>query len=120
MTPETAKLIVGHMLRRQRLTLGFTLREMSILLGLPNPNYLSMIEKGTNFIPLRRLWDFVDVYRLDKISGLAILKLNSEDMWDSLVQGLKVCGVEGRKIQELSDQVKRTIAFATADDTVQP
>ena len=49
MNESIAKAIIGNMLKRARIENKLVQREMAVEVGLANPNYLSMIEKGTNF-----------------------------------------------------------------------
>jgi len=109
MNQTIAKAIIGNMLRRTRIDNGHAQREVAMELGLPNPNYLSMIEKGTNFIPLRRLWDFVDAYRLTKPQGLAAVKLSDEEMWKTVTKALLVAGVSQKKIKDITADVEEVI-----------
>ena len=109
MNETIAKAILGNMLRRSRIDSGHSQREVAAELGLPNPNYLSMIEKGTNFIPVKRLWDFVDAFRLNKFQGLAVVKLCNEDMWKTICKGLLAGGLTSKQVTKLADEVNSTI-----------
>ena len=104
-----AKVIVGNMLMLSRVENGHAQKDLASLLGLKNSNYLSIIEKGTNFIPLKRLWDFVEVYGLTRMEGLAALKMTNQDMWKCTMQALKSCNVTNAKISQIEDEINEII-----------
>ncbi len=105
MNETIAKAIIGNMLRRTRIDGEQVQREIANKLGLANSNYLSMVEKGTNFIPLKRMWDFVDAYRLTKLQGLAAVKLTSDDTWKATLKTLKVVGISDKNYAKLLSDV---------------
>jgi transcriptional regulator with XRE-family HTH domain len=109
MNDMIAKAIIGNMLKVSRMDNGYSQKDIAITLGLPNANYLSMIEKGTNYIPIKRIWDFTSAYRLSKYQGLAALKLTNEDMWDTLIVGMRVCSVTDTDISEVESRVEEVI-----------
>lgn len=85
---QFGKVIVGDLLRRRRDAMGALQRDLAVNLGMANPNYLSMIEKGTHTIPVRRLGDFIREFSLEKIEGLAIIRLTSHDVWYATIEAL--------------------------------
>jgi len=109
MNEQIGKAIVGNMLRRAREENGYAQRDIAVSLGLVNPNYLSMIEKGTHAIPIKRLWDFVTSYRLSKIHGLAAVKLVNNDVWSTVMMALSAAGMSDAKIKDLQLKVDGVI-----------
>ena len=87
---QIGKVIVGNMLRKMRLETGALQRDLAVDLEMANPNYLSMIEKGTHTIPVRRLGDFTRVYKLDKIDSMCVIRLTSSDVWYAVLDALKM------------------------------
>lgn len=109
MNEQIGKVIVGSMLRKSRETNGYAQRDVAITLGLANPNYLSMIEKGTHTIPIKRLWDFINAYRLSKTHGLAVIKMTNEDIWTTIIMGVEACMASKAKVEELKTKVDEII-----------
>jgi len=112
---QVGKVIVGDLLRRRRLDQGALQRDLAIDLGMANPNYLSMIEKGTHTIPVRRLGDFIKVYSLDKLEGLAIIRLTSHDVWYATKEALKLTE-NGEKVAKKIDKDTEKLIRAEANE----
>lgn len=112
MNEQIAKAIVGSMLREVRLERGTSQRDIAVDLGLANPNYLSMIEKGTHAVPIKRLIDFGQSYRLSKTETLSIVKLTTPDIWSTVLSCLKLVGVEDAEIARIDKEVDGSIKKA--------
>lgn len=83
------KLGVGQLLKARRLEIGMTHKEMAADLGYEYENYLSMIERGTTNIPLIRVHDFVEAYRLDPIFSLVILRAVYPETYTMVLEVLR-------------------------------
>lgn len=81
---QNSRIIVGGLLKRAKLENGAVHREIAIELGLRNPNFLSMIESGRYAVPKKRLIDVGIAYRLQRMEILAIVKLTSPDLWQTV------------------------------------
>jgi hypothetical protein len=89
--------------------MGALQRDLAIDLGMANPNYLSMIEKGTHTIPVRRLGDFITVYSLDKLEGLAIIRLTSHDVWYATMEALKLTKNGASTVKKINSETEKLI-----------
>lgn len=109
MNEQIGKAVVGGMLKRSREANGYAQRDVAMTLGLLHSNYLSMIEKGTHAIPLKRIWDFVSAYRLSNEYGLAVAKMTNFDAWGTILKGVEACGVPKAKVAALTEKIDEII-----------
>ncbi len=112
---QAGKAIVGRMLRRKRISNGEFQRHIAIDLGLANPSYLSMIENGTHPVPLKRLIDFGEAYKLERTETLAIVKLTSPEIWATLLNCIKVIGMNLNETKELDKEIDFIIEQAAIE-----
>lgn len=115
---QNSKVIVGALLQRSRLENGAFQREIAIELGLPSYNFLSMIESGRNAVPTKRLVDFGAAYRLRRLEILAIVKLTSPDLWQTVRCCTKEIGMAQGQWEELDTKIDEVIGSIACEQDI--
>lgn len=108
MSEQIGKVVVGNMLKEARERIGEMQKELAMSLGLANANYLSMIEKGTNTIPVKRLGEFSKVYQLEKLEALTVIRLTSHDVWTAVLDGIEIAS--GKEAADMVDKETEKLA----------
>lgn len=118
MYEQPSRIVVGALLKRARFENGSIQREIAIDLGLPNPNFLSMIESGRHSVPAKRLIDVGKAYCLKKFEILAIVKLTSPDLWETVLECTRQIGLTQDGCKDLNAKVDDVIEAITCDPDI--
>ena len=78
--------LISSILKGYRKELGLTQKQIADKMGLKNAVYICQIEKAATGIPINRIVDLVDAYKLDHIYLLIIAKLLMPDTWHFMLE----------------------------------
>jgi transcriptional regulator with XRE-family HTH domain len=89
-------IILGKILRAWRERQGILQKEVCEALGYKNSNYISMLEAGRTSVPVGRIADVVEAYKIDPEFALAILKGLYPEYFDMVLRVVELTNVKNR------------------------
>jgi transcriptional regulator with XRE-family HTH domain len=78
--------LIGEILRQQRLLLSLSQRDIALKLGYRNINFISMIEHGNSRLPFGKLPEIVKAYQLDQFFLPIIVRALYPEAWGVFLQ----------------------------------
>lgn len=88
----------GKLLRAHREKLQRTQKSIAEELDYDNENFISMIESGKSNIPLKRLSDFVNLYRLTPLEEMTALKTYHPEVYEVVLRMV----LRGRELKNMN------------------
>jgi transcriptional regulator with XRE-family HTH domain len=77
---------VGQIMASQRKRLGLSQGDIGRELGYQNINFISMTESGSSKVPLNRVADFVDAYRMSPEFAILILQVQYPEVLQTILR----------------------------------
>lgn len=75
-------IVIGRALKAIREESGQTQLNIASQLGYRNVNFIYLIEQGRSNIPVGKILDLVEAYKINKNFAMAIVKHLHPDIWD--------------------------------------
>jgi transcriptional regulator with XRE-family HTH domain len=93
---------IGAYLKKAREERSLSQKDVAALLKYKNINFISMIENGVSKIPVNKIVEFVNAYKLPPFFGFVIIREVYSDIWKAMIETEKLNpGLKGLSFKDL-------------------